>query len=258
MPVKKTGGPPSRIANLFRRLRIWLHPYAGICSAAGIFVVLITFVVKDVLKDREKDIVESLEAAKTKWLLITRIGVVDSRLVAFQQELENWRSEAEDDIQKREYGQISTRTLALVDGVFEELKATSLISENLSPDPNNQHRTTVAGLNDVFVDLKKRCNKICLEAQTQTLSVSTNPKENRTPLQQAIGELNDVRIHLLQCESDLKAEESLEVVELEDDLKSAGSNVSIFTFASWVLYPLGVLIGVVGHVAGAKGLQAEE
>jgi hypothetical protein len=55
-------------------------PYAGILSFLGTVIVLGTFVVKDVLKDQQKDLLASLEAANTTWALRQNVNDIIARI----------------------------------------------------------------------------------------------------------------------------------------------------------------------------------
>lgn len=54
-----------------RSLRERLHKFSGLISFLGLAIVVSTFIVKDVLRDNQKDVVDSFEATRNVWLLKT-------------------------------------------------------------------------------------------------------------------------------------------------------------------------------------------
>ena len=57
-----------------------LHRFAGLISSCGVVVVLATFIVKDVLRDEEKDAVSALETAEREYNFSDGIGLIGNAI----------------------------------------------------------------------------------------------------------------------------------------------------------------------------------
>jgi hypothetical protein len=61
-----------------------LRPYAGLLSFVGVCIVLGTFIVKDVLRDQQKDLVSALDTARLTWQFSQNVNSLDWRIMELE------------------------------------------------------------------------------------------------------------------------------------------------------------------------------
>jgi hypothetical protein len=204
-----------------------LHRFAGLISFCGVAVVLATFIVKDVLRDEEKDALSALETAEREYNLTDGIGLIGDG-IAYLTDKVNSHSERERD------------GVAHLSATFRSLL---------------QSQTTLNRLTGLLESLPKKEAKLVEQEFNQLSYDALKLRDTVSPISTA--ELDPV------TDSAVALRDKVEILEIQltkqvrKEAKKASRGAKRFTYWTYFLYPIGVFIGVLGQLAGVKSAGGE-
>ena len=245
-----------RLVTRFKRkkppsLRDRLHKFAGVISSLGLAVAALTFLAKDVLRDRAKDLADSLEAARHVWLLKSSLDNIDDTLSQVEELLVEklvTPSKAPEFPTNAEWD----RFLANEDAILSRLLANfQLLYEKLPKGQRKKVESSEKSARRSYLNLHEEF-QVRNEHVLQIISLKPPPPgtNRREYLMDVSSEYDDAIKHADAAFSDL-------VSVFESETASAARHVRTITYWTYVLYPLGILIGVLGQLAGVKPAGGE-
>lgn len=232
-----------------------LHPYAGLFSILGILTVLGTFIVKDVLRDQTKDLLGSLEAANATAMLKQSINIIEEKDAFIERNLESFRSQSMQKADTERRFEFNAATVALtLHNTKNKLAFIAILSAKL---PNGFPREYYRRRQKDFEAKLKEIEAMYDARYEDYRKLATLPptaKEERdnkiSTLDLQMAELYRSLKHYL--ESDVTKERDNLTADFEKESAHAAHRFRTWTYVAYVLYPAGVLIGILGGIAGAK------
>jgi len=236
-----------RAATFRKRLR----RFGGLISFCDAALVLTTFIIKDVLRDREKDVVSGMENAQRDFDSLSIANAILSRLDALAG--------------KPVYAESSLTAVAdwkslqlLYDYLNERHERLKVLMDVLPMNWRElvQNRAFVVNGQRISDDDLQLDPEIWLSKLEHDLgrhndsAGPTTPKDlddtdNKDPLESAQADA--------QKASKLVDVESMAIfARFQDETQIAKNKLKQFTFWSYFLYPFGVFIGILGQLAGVK------
>jgi hypothetical protein len=212
-----------------------LRPFTGLFSFVGVIIVLGTFIAKDVLRDGQKDLVGSLEAARHEWILEQGVSNIEQDIMLVTKEVAILGSSSlPGDRRVREFVNLVLDLNARARDVRNGIDSNWVIYEKLWPHRRKAYAQRVEELANIQRSL---LNEITREHPTLDTAIEKIGKIN--------ADITSLHQRVLRDTSDLTA-------GLMTELGRATRRLRTFTYISYVLYPLGVLIGVFSQLVGAE------
>jgi hypothetical protein len=237
----------------WRWFRRQLRHYSGLISFLGIVILLGTFIVKDVLRDRQKDLLDSLEAAGAAWTVKQSTNNIDSKIDLLAREFKTWKTESEKDA-LRKFELVRSTTGVFLNSVVDEMAANAMLFERLPSALAKKYKRK----QKEFEAEEKESGDRYFSLQSISISMSKPGKEEDSNREMsAVNDIWVVGLKLADLEMKV-VQEKLDITkDFEDETAHATRLLKRFTILSYILYPLGVLIGALGQLAGAKASGAE-
>jgi uncharacterized membrane protein len=193
-------------------------------SFLGVVVILATFIVKDVLRDEEKDAVSALETAQREYNSELGIEAILNELDYLGDKVYS-HSERE----RNGFVHISASFRLLLD-IKSKLNRLTRLRESL---PNKEAKLVEQESNQL--------NDEVSELRYKVPPVST-------------AELDPVTDSVLALSAKVEIFERRLAKEVAIEAKKASRRAKRFTYWTYFLYPTGVFIGVLGQLAGVKAV----
>jgi hypothetical protein len=226
-----------------------LQRYAGLFSILGILIVLGTFIFRDVLRDRTKDLLGSLEAANATAMLKQSISIIEEKDAFIERNLESFRSQSTQKADSERRFEFSAATAALtLHNTQNKLAFIAILSAKLpsSFPPRKYYRRMQK---DFEAKLKE------IEDGYDGLSedyVLANKAERTDKISSLDRQMTRLYERLKCLESDVKKERDNLTSDFEKETAHTTHQLRTYTYLTYVLYPAGLLIGILGGIAGAK------
>jgi hypothetical protein len=223
-----------------------LRRYSGLISLFGLLIVIGTFVVKDVLRDNQKDLVDSLEATRNVWFLSESIDDVQKSLEGILYKLHRL------EILNMGVTDPSEKTKKSIDNAKKDLTLSDERLKSLKATYNLLYAKLPANIQvEADKSLKHLTALEALQRQESALLKKPDPQseDQASQLETEISQFSG----MYWKETKRFTDETHNVLDLfERQYVSANCYLKIFTYISYVLYPAGILIGILGQVAGVK------
>jgi hypothetical protein len=211
----------------------------------GFGVLMVTFVAKDAIRDELKDAVASLESAENMFVITSGIDFTDSNVAELTRSLaqlseESHKSKRDTEwLEERRDDALHEVQLSLV-GLAKRLNNVEALTGRAP------HRQDEKDLTDFKLTLNEMYGKWDAAYKAQ----------DATP--QRILEVDNIGLAAAALGLDISHFEGrvLEHAKVWKDFREAQFKWA--TWASWFLYPLGVVIALVGKLRGEEGMGAEE
>jgi hypothetical protein len=248
------------ITRLKRRiLRDRLHKFGGLISVLGWTLLVSTFIVKDTLRDRAKDLVNSFELTQQVLFLKTALDRVqdtvisrdDATDVGAATDMRPFVNAPAFPNEPAEKGEIKT-----LEAYFQRqeyafgmyLERRRLLCEKLSDDVRKTEKRDQKIAENNLTGLHTR--RVLLLTAIEISQMTDAPPERVNKLTDSYKKLVDDYYATYRANS-----EALNKVSktFESEARSADRQLRTFSYLSWfVLYPLGILIGILGQLAGVR------
>jgi hypothetical protein len=226
-----------------------LHRFAGLISFCGVVVVLATFIVKDVLRDEEKDLLSALQTARRTF---------DFRL-ATDSILER-QSELADRIDK------DTKSEITADFVFQPLysylpvcssllQRLKILGESLPEKEAKQAGESAKRLQRELDKISDRARELLPQVSMQELQERPRDLASKQDALRKEQELQGLM--LIRLRDRMYFLEDQLIQEVAREARKAARRLKRFTYLTYFLYPAGVFIGVLGQLAGVKAAGGE-
>jgi hypothetical protein len=209
-------------------------------------IVVVTFVIKDVLRDSQKDLVDSLEATRNASVLKTGIDRLQDNLDTIQYRLQS-------------FGILNLQTTNSRDSILQSI-ANSKEDLTLTDHRVQNLRETYKLLSQQLRGSDRAKAEQALKRDQATLN--DFQRKNAALRSQPTPSSEEQLSNLAKTASDLshnywKASEQLFTIQdvlepFKSECSSAARHLRTFTYLSYLLYPLGILIGIIGQFAGVK------
>ena len=248
-----------------------LHPYAGLFSILGILIVLGTFIVKDVLRDQAKDLLGSLEAAEATAMLKQSINLIGEKLAFIERNLESFRSQSiqEADAERRFEFVAATAALTL-HNTRNQLASIALLSAKLPSDflPRKTYRSWQKDFEAKLKEIEARYDALSrayaeLAMPSYLVGMFVPPRlvlqmphiteqERANKISSLYLQMAAAYKSLKDLESEVMKERDRLTADFEKETAHASHWFRTCTYISYVLYPAGILISILGGIAGAR------
>lgn len=229
------------------KIRLLLRRHAGAISFCGVAVVLATFIIKDVLRDKEKELLAAMETAQRAYdstIANDSISVRLDRLLVLVSQFQKGPyptiPNLEPSLQVRLDSRIKFYSLCkIIDERWTRLN--NLLEESSPKRPQEFER----------IDNEFKVKRSQVEETGRLLSVADPSNHDFMEKLSKAGQTESDALDYLT-----HAEEQI-IADLRKEATIAKSRLNWFTFWSYFLYPVGVLVGVLGQLAGAKPAESE-
>lgn len=228
------------------------HRYASSISFLGLLLVAVTFLVNDIVREDLKEKVALFESAKTQWILRRKLEAIQDSLKSGRQEfnppnLSDFPSTVEGG--KRFISAMSEWLLSIYSNIRDYSETAHLLYNPLSKRLRRQ-----------FGPIEKRI-RTGLEGgyvlYFETLLGVAFREQHSQPAQETaeweLAQFQRVSESYLEALKEINLE-SVHLSEVfEKELVSLSRHFRTLRYVSYyLLYPLGVLIGIFGQLAGVK------
>jgi hypothetical protein len=237
-----------------------LHRFAGLISFCGVVVVLATFIVKDVLRDEEKDLLAALQTAQRTF---------DFR-VATDSILEG-QSELADRIDKDTKSEITPAYVFRP--LYSYLTVCSSLLQRLKILGKSLPEKEAKQVGESAKHFQQELDKIAATTRTPMLVVPMQQLQEMQeksklpflfPLDLEASQADTIRkeqelqgLILLRLRDKMYHLEDRLIQEVAVEARKAARRLKRFTYLSYFLYSAGVFIGVLGQLAGVKSAGGE-
>jgi hypothetical protein len=227
--------------------RKWLHRYAGLISFCGVALVLAILIVKDVLRDEGKDAVSAMETAQRAYDSTLATDLIHDWLIDPQ--LMKLRNSSP--VNSAKYSLYSTSGTDPLPGIDDtlayisvSLRRVTILRESLPKKEANQAGKSA----NEFEQESEMIRQDALELERAPAEVEPNLLVSWG--NHLLKSAQNVRVHLAFFEQELRQ-------QLVNEARKGTRRLKRFTYLSYFLYPAGVLIGVLGQLAGVKAAGGE-
>ena len=268
-PLKVTS-PLSWRQTIRRRLswretiRRRLHPYASLISFLGIAIPLGLFLIKDVVCDRRKESLESLETARTRLMLMQNINDLKSttdhvvgdlhevlglmlKRPPEQMKFTSWSNSLRG---KLDVIASMEALCAQLPSDFPDRKTYNSECRGLEQKAN-QIKSTYG---ELWKDYKSNGARSVHDGISGTLGLEEKyqkfPDQNKRTMDGIDKDLDNLK-------STVESEKSRLDKSFEEETIHMTHHLRTWTYLSWALYPVGVLITLLGGLTGIKIPGAE-
>jgi hypothetical protein len=273
-PLKVT--PPLSWRHKIRRR---LHPYASLISVLGIAIPLGIFLIKDVLCDRKKDLLESLETARAE----ARVKQITKKIDGLQSGIDHIKNDLHSiwaqSIQQSDHEMFEfecwennvSEKLRCTENDIDSMVAFSAKVPSDFPD-RKRYECRLAELEGQAKQIASKCDALSeayLEVATPVHSigilkrplglqaVGTQEERDQKFLIQNAPMQNGINSDLGALVSTVEKEKFKLKKDLEEETADTTYHLIKWTYFSRVLYPVSVLITLLGGLAGVKISGAE-
>jgi hypothetical protein len=237
------------------------QPYAGLISFVGAAVVVGTFIVRDVLRDHERDLLSGLETAKAGWILQQSLNGLEWRILTVQDQINNLVLVNDTYAKSGESpNHLDSNSIRLVNGekpkeIFlsyslmywhRQMEVDKVLYEKLSPHRRKVHQFKIEILKLYYDWIESKVSNgthVQIPGLPDIWLLSEIPPESKKEIAE--------RAALLWAGIFAEMQDLLE--DFETETKHAAHLFRTFTYASWMLYAVGTVVGFLGQVAGVNG-----
>lgn len=221
-------------------------PYTDLISFLGTAIILGTFIVKDVLREEQKDRRDSYEQALTAWQLQEGIKSIENVIILrptpFESEKNNDPNVQGAKILK-----------AMLEGSLEIVRTglldNSMLIEKLPAKQRKLYQAQDKEFSNRLTSLDNDFDEVRDDLSLALLGTS---QEGGEGIANARNKLDHILEDCFNLSLSVIAEESRIVEDFKKELSHTTDLLLLWTGMSYVLYPAGVLIGVLGGLAGIK------
>jgi hypothetical protein len=259
-----------------QKIRRRLHRYASLISVLGIAIPFGTFFIKDVLRDQQKDF-ESLETARAELTAKQNIDALENKIDHIIKDLhsslaqsrqqsrdemdfEHWLDEVFFILHRTENDIASMVALsAKLPSEFSDRKKWRGFDKQAKQIESKESKFYVA-YKQVATPLQRGSSgciwtRIILVPEWQP--GATQEERDQTFIYQHAQVRDGIDKEVRALKSDVEKEEAKLLKGFEEETAHIAHHLRTWTYLSWVLYPVGVLITLLGGLAGVKIPGAE-